>query len=367
MCWSLGDVDKLDVDTPALLIDLSAMERNIFRMARYFQGKRACLRPHIKTHKTPIIAHKQMEAGAKGITCQKLGEAEAMVAAGIRDVLISNQVVGKAKIERLVNLVRHGDITVAVDDPINVEELSEAALRKGVKLNVLVEVNVGMNRCGVEPGRPALRLAQKVVESKGLNFRGLMGYEGHCVFIEDFEKRRAECQKANELLVGTKNTIEDAGIDVDVVSAGGTGTYNITGENPDITEVQAGSYVTMDTKYRSVEGIGDTFECALTVLTTVLSKPTESRAVVDAGMKAMTMEFGTPQPKDVEGIELISLSEEHGKLRLDAPSREIKVGEKLEFIPSHGCTTINLHDKFYGVRNGEVEAVWEIAARGRSQ
>ncbi|NIM44506.1 MAG: DSD1 family PLP-dependent enzyme [Nitrososphaeria archaeon] len=356
-------IDKYEIDTPALLLDLDAMERNLKKMAKYFDDVEANIRPHTKTQKTPILAHKQIEAGAQGICCAKLGEAEVMINAGIRDVLIANQVVGRQKIERLIGLAQHSDVIVAVEDPINAEELSKAALKKGVKLNVVIEVEVGMGRCGTLPGEPTLPLARKILKLEGLKFRGLMGYEGHCQYIQEFEKRKMECHKANKLLVDTKNALERNGVEVEIVSAGGTGTYNISGEYPGITEIEAGSYLTMDAKYSTIEGVD--FECAMTILTTVINRPTDKRAVCDMGKKAATEEFGLPVIKGLEGIELYSLSEEHGKIKLRETGIDLKLGDKLEFIPSHGCTTINLHDKFFGVRNNKLEVVWDIQGRGK--
>ena len=360
---SIGSL-KEQLDTPVLLIDLDVMESNVARMAHYFQGVDAELRPHTKTHKTPILAHKQIEAGAIGITCAKLGEAEVMVAAGIRDVLIANEIVPHQKITRLVNLARHADMMVAVDDAGNVENLSQAARDKGVNLRVLVDVNVGMNRCGVLPGRPALQLARKVEQSRNLIFAGIMGYEGHTVAIPNFTERKREAEKALTHLIETKELIEQNGLEVRIVSSGGTGTYNITGQFPGVTEVQAGSYILMDTNYRSV--LSD-FGCALTVLATVISKPDRDTAIIDAGIKTVTKEFGLPEIKNVDGAELVHLSEEHGKLSLNGSSKDLKPGDKLELTPSHGCTTINLHDKFYGIRDGRLESVWDIAARGKVQ
>ena len=353
---------KQQLDTPVLLIDLDVMESNIAKMADYFRSVDAELRPHTKTHKTPIIAHKQIQAGAIGVTCAKLGEAEVMVAGGIRDILIANEIVPRQKITRLVNLARHADMMVAVDDSNNVENLSQAALDKDVHLRVLVEVDTGMKRCGVPPGEPALRLAQKVSESKNLIFAGLMGYEGHTVTIPHFEGRKREAEKAIALLIETKELIEKNGLEVEIVSGGGTGTYNITGQFPGVTEVQAGSYIFMDTYYRNV--LKD-FDCALTVLTSVISRPSKDRAIIDAGMKTVTKESGLPEVKDIDGVELTSLSEEHGKLNLNDSGADLKPGDKLELIPSHGCTTINLHDKFYGIRAGRLESIWDIAGRGK--
>lgn len=351
-----------ELDTPALLIDLDALERNISRMAAFFATVPTNLRPHFKTHKCPEIARRQIAAGARGVTCAKVGEAEALVAGGVDDVLIANQVVGPLKIARLVELVRQAKITVAVDDPSNVEALGAAASAAGVEIGALVEVNVGMNRCGVEPGEPALALARVVRETKGLAFRGVMGYEGHTVMIPDAAAREAACLKAMKLLTDTKDYIEAAGIPVAVVSGGGTGTHNISGRLPDMTEIQAGSYVTMDGKYASV---GLDFEQALTVLASVISRPTATRAVLDCGLKAVTPEFGTPQFKAVEGATLAKLSEEHSIA--DVADADLRPGQKVEIVPSHGCTTINLHDRFHVLRDGVVVDVWEIAGRGRCQ
>jgi len=358
---SIGSL-KEQLDTPILLIDLDVMESNIARMADYFRGVDAELRPHAKTHKTPILTHKQIEAGAIGVTCAKLGEAEVMVAAGIKDVLIANEIVPHQKIARLVNLAKHADMMVAVDDPINIENLSQAARDKGINLRVLVDVDVGMDRCGVPPGEPALQLAQKVEQSKNLIFAGIMGYEGHTVAIPDFEERKREAEKAMTRLIQTKELIQRNGLEVSIVSGGGTGTYNITGQFPGMTEIQAGSYILMDTFY---SGVLNDFDCALTVLTTVISRPNKDTAITDAGMKTVTKEFGLPGVKYLDGVEVVSLSEEHGKLDLSNSGANLKPGDTLELIPGHGCTTINLHDRFYGIRNGILEAIWDIAARGK--
>ena len=358
-------ISKEEIDTPALLIDLDVFEANIQTMADFFKTVNAELRPHAKTHKTPIIAHKQIEAGAIGITCAKLGEAEAMVHAGIRDVLIANQVVGSQKIARLINLAKSSEIMVAVDDAVNVDQLSAAAEVKGVTLRVLIEVSTGMGRCGTVPGEPTLTLAQHILKSKGLKFEGLMGYEGHTVAKPDLIERRIETGKAVDLLIDTKHYLEENGIAVKIMSGGGTGTHAITGAYPEMTEIQAGSYVFMDSMYHNVEGVGDRFPCSLTLLTTVVSRPEATRIIVDSGMKMLTKEFGIPQPL-AEGLEMRGLSEEHGTMDAE-PSVDLKPGDKLEILPSHCCTTVNLHDCYYGVRNGIVESVWEIAARGKSQ
>jgi len=352
-----------EIDTPALLIDLPVMEQNLSRMADFFQGREAKLRPHAKTHKCPVIARKQIELGAIGITCAKLEEAEVLVEGGIRDILIANQTVGEYKISRLIELAHRTDLTVAVDHPENVSALSEAASASGIRLKVLVELDIGMGRCGVSPGQAALALAQQVSRSSGLVFAGLMGYEGHLVFVPSLQERTVRCREAMSLLLGTKALLEKAGLPVSVVSGGGTGTYAITGNIPGITEVQAGSYLFMDTRYRGIEGL-DGFDSALTLLATVISRPQEKRAIIDAGMKAISHEFGLPAIKNQPGAKLMALAEEHGIIRFEEPESGLKVGDKIELIPSHGCTTVNLHDYYFGVRDSLLEAIWPITGRG---
>ncbi len=356
----MENIGKFDIDTPALLIDIEKMERNIRRMADFFERHPSNLRPHTKTHKCPVLAHKQLQAGARGITCAKLGEAEVMAAAGIRDILIANQIIGRRKIARLANLAHHCDIMVAVESAENVADLSAAAKAVGSTIRVLIEVDVGMHRCGVKSPEEAVVLAQKIASSPALKFEGIMGYEGHAVMIPDLDDRRQACRQSMEVLVGVKEALEKGGIRVGIVSAGGTGTYNIAGAYPGVTEIQAGSYILMDGKYA---GVLQDFECALTLLCTVTSRPARDSAILDAGMKAMTFEFGMPELINAPGASFAFLSEEHGHLYLE--DADPKVGEKIEVIPSHGCTTINLHDKFYAVRGQRLEAIWDIAGRGK--
>ena len=362
----IGD-DKAELDTPALLIDLDAMEKNIDTMAKFFQTIHADLRPHEKTHKCPTIAHKQIEAGAIGITCAKLGEAEAMVEAGIRGVLIANQVVGEPKVTRLVNLAKRSKVMVAVDSHENVKHLADSARMKGVKLNVLIEVDVGNNRCGTDPGEPTLKLAKLVGNHQSLSLRGLLGYEGFCQNIRSLEERTEKAQGAMAELVSTKDLLEDKGFDMEIVSAGGTGTHMITGKHPGVTEIEAGSYVFMDATYRLVEGL-EAYDQALTVLTTVTSLPRTGIAICDAGLKAVTFEPNRPLPpvKDVGGVEYERPSEEHGRLRI-TPESDLRVGDKMELVVSHCCTNVNLYDYYHCMRDNRLEAVWRIAARGRSQ
>jgi D-serine deaminase-like pyridoxal phosphate-dependent protein len=350
-----------DLDTPVLLLDLDILESNIKKMAEFFRNKPVRLRPHIKTHKTPIIAHKQVAAGADGIACQKLTEAEVMVESGIRDVFVTNQVVGWNKALRLARLAHHSKISVIVDDAMNVRQLSQAASQVGVTLNVLVEVNVGMNRCGVPPGKPAVTLAKEIVNAHGLKFQGILGYEGHCVLLDDYAKKKQLCLEALAKDVETKQLLIDSGLDVEKVCAGGTSTYDITGLYPGITEIHPGTYATMDLKFKNM---GMPFDCAVTLLTSVISTPTTGRATIDAGMKAISQEFGIPKV-DRSDTKLVHLYEEHGLLELGESAKPLHPADKVQLVPTHGCTTINLHDKFHCTRRGYLEAVWNIAGRGK--
>jgi len=348
-----------EIDTPALFIDLDILEANITAMQGFFKGRRARLRPHFKTHKCPPIARKQMAAGAKGITCATVNEAAVLVESGISDVLIANQVVGEKKIRRLASLVRRADITVAVDDERNVRDLSAAASTAGATLGVYVELDIGMRRCGVRSAADAVRLAKAVAGSDHLEFRGLQGYEGHLVFMDDGEeKKRRHAQALGRLAAAA--ALEAAGLACREVSGGGTGTYRLSGAHPVMTEIQAGSYATMDARYSRVT---QDFREALFCLATIISKPEPAVAIADAGMKSITGEFGLPEVVGVKGLRAAKFSEEHIAFEAAGPARELATGDKVVLVPSHGCTTINLHDRLHGVRAGRLECVWPVAAR----
>jgi D-serine deaminase-like pyridoxal phosphate-dependent protein len=353
---------KSEIDTPALLLDMDAVERNIAKMADFFSDKECKLRPHMKTHKLPLIAHKQIEAGAIGITCAKLGEAKIFFESGLRNILIANEIVGEKKIRRLVNLSGYGNLIVCVDHFENARDISAAAGRMARKVNILVDVNVGLNRCGVRPGKPALELVQRISKLKHLTFRGIMGYEGG-LFIEDPDEKRKTCQERNRLLGETKELIEKNGFPVEIVSAGGSNTFSLTGLYPGITDIQVGSYVTMDS-HNAYYGMD--FGQAITVLATVISRPDRERAVTDAGMKSLSNDEGMPICKE-RGIIVSTLDEEHGRLRVENPDHDLSVGDKIEMVPSHGCTTIFLYDRYVILRNDYVESVAEIRARGANR
>ena len=351
-----------DLDTPALVVDLPVMERNLETLHSYFARRPAKVRPHAKGHKSPILAHRQLQAGGTvgGVCCAKVGEAEVMVLNGVTDVFITNQIVTRPKIARMMSLAHSANMMVAVDDPRNVEDLSAAAQSYQVSLRVAVEVNVGLDRCGLEPGPKVVQLARQVADAPGLQFAGLMGYEGG-MLINDFEERSIATKARVQKLLDSREMVERAGLPVEVASAGGTGTWNITGEIDGVTEVQAGAYPFMDAHYRYVPD----FDVSLMVLSTVISRPTEDRAIIDCGHKAIGVTLGLPEVAWPTGATVAKLSSEHGSLKVEGEARQLAPGDKVWLVPAHGGTPINIHSHYYAVRDGKIETVWEIAARAR--
>ncbi|MDP6667299.1 MAG: DSD1 family PLP-dependent enzyme [Dehalococcoidia bacterium] len=351
-----------ELDTPCIVIDLDVAEANIAKLQAAANEMGVDVRPHSKTHKSPYWARKQIAAGAIGVCCAKVGEAEIMVEAGVPEVMIPNQVIGKRKIARVVALARAANVIVAVEESANVDDLSEAARAAGAELGVIVEVNVGMDRCGVDSDG-AVELAGQIVRSPGLRFDGLMGYEGHTVAERDYEVRKTEAENAMSILTGAADQIRAEGIDVEVVSAAGTGTYSITGQVDGVTELQCGSYIFMDGDY--LEVFND-FEPALSVLATVISRQKEDVAIVDMGLKSISIDRGLAEVLSPPSASIIKHSEEHTAIDLpDAASRALKVGDTVRARPTHGDTTINLHEYYFGVRNGKLEAAIPIPGRGK--
>jgi len=343
--------------TPALVVDLDGLDANLRRMAAYFADRPAKLRPHFKSHKCVTLARRQLAAGnAVGITCAKLAEAEKLVAGGVVDVLIANQVVGPAKARRLAALNRGATVRAAVDCPANVAELGAAAVRRGVQIGLLVEVDLGMKRCGVPAGAPALELARLIAHTPGLRFDGLQGYEGHIVTLPDLDERRRRTVDAMTELVQCRRSLEAAGLPCPIVSGGGTGTYDITGNVAGIDEIQAGTYALMDTYYHKIR---PEFACCRWVLATVISA-TEGRAVADVGTKGMGCDFGPPKALEFPEAEIPYVAEEHTPLR----NVTATVGQRVRLIPSHGCTTNNLHRRLWVLRDGVIEDVWPIEGSG---
>jgi D-serine deaminase-like pyridoxal phosphate-dependent protein len=356
-----------DLDTPALLVDLDVLERNQKRLLDFLSARKVHSRPHVKLYRaTPEIARIQIETGAIGLTCAKLSEAEVLAAHGFSNLLIANQIVGRQKIARLASLARQCAVMVAVDSPENVQELSQAAEFYGVTIGVLVEVNIGQNRCGVAPYEPAVALARVILDSPGLKFRGLMGYDGHCTAKVSPAERGELSTQANTLLADTRRFVEKAGIDVEIVSGAGTFTYRFAAQVAGISEVQAGSYLLMDTAYQE-HGVHE-FDCALRVLARAISRPSypgaENLAIIDTGKKAMSVLLGNPVVKSPAGANVLSLSDEHGRIILQEDATPLRVGDPVELWVRDANGTINQFDRFYAVREDIVHAVWEIPIRG---
>jgi len=351
-----------ELDTPCIVIDLDVAESNIAKLQAAANEMGVDVRPHSKTNKSPYWVRKQLEAGAIGVCCAKVGEAEVMVEAGVPEVMIPNQVIGKRKIARLVALARSARIIVAAESSGNVDDLSEASTAAGAELGVIVEINVGMDRCGVD-GDGAVELAKQIDAAPGLRFDGLMGYEGHVVAERDYEVRKSEAEKAMAILTGAADQIRNVGIDVKLVSAAGTGTYNITGRVDGVTELQCGSYIFMDGDY--LEVFKD-FEPALSVLATVISRQKQDVAIVDMGLKSISMDRGLAEVISPVSASIIKHSEEHTAVNLpDAASQALQVGDKVRSRPTHGDTTINLHEYYFGIRDGKLEAAIPIPGRGK--
>jgi D-serine deaminase-like pyridoxal phosphate-dependent protein len=347
------------LDSPQLLIDLDVIDANMSRMFGALRDRPVGVRVHFKSLKCAGLARYLAARGAKSFLCAKLSEAEVLADAGLTDLLIANQIVGSTKLRRLADLARRAQVSVCVDNAENVGDLSQAAVAAGVTIGVLVEVDIGMGRCGVEPGEPALALARRAQSSSGLRFLGLQGYDGHLQLVPDPAERRARCLEGLQLLVATRRLIEQAGIAVTVVTGGGTGTWEFVSSYEGMTEIQPGSFVLMDSAYHAVR---PEFGCALSILATVISRRPQWY-VLDAGSKAISRDFGTPIIKLRPQDRVLKLSEEHTKVETDDPS--VKVGDRMEVIPTHCCATMNLHRNCVAVRQGRVEALWPIEASGR--
>jgi D-serine deaminase-like pyridoxal phosphate-dependent protein len=355
------------LDTPALLIDLDKFERNVARMAATFKKAGVGWRPHTKGIKVPALAHKLLAAGAHGVTCAKVSEAEVMANAGIKDILIANEVIGEQKVRRLAFLCTQADVIVGVDSAFGVAQLDRAAGEAGSRPRVLVEVDTGMGRCGVAPGDAAVALAKKVADTKNLRFAGFMAWEGHCAAIKDPDEKRVAVNEAIGKLTGSADAARAAGLKVDIVSCSGTGTYMYAANEPGITEVQAGGGTLGDVHYRDHFGVDH--ETALTILTTVMSRPNDTMLVVDGGFKTFGTVNGLPEPIGIptEIVERMALSAEHGRLVLKEPRAKPGIGDTLEWTVGYSDSTVFMHDTLYAHRKGIVEATWQIAGRGKLQ
>ncbi len=346
------NVDSLD--TPALTVDLDVMEANLQRLQSYCDAHGLGLRPHIKTHKIPALAHKQLALGAVGIACQKLGEVEVMVEAGIANILIPYNLIGPLKLQRLAALARRAQITVAVDSADVARPMVEFLAGAGVSVGAVVELTSELNRCGVTDARAAVALAREIATGRGLRFRGLMVYPSS--------------EKSMPLVAETLAALKVEGLSAEVVSGGGSPTAYRSHEFPGLTEIRVGTYIFNDWSYVK-SGVCALEQCALRVIVTVVSAPAPGRVIVDGGSKTFSSDMGLPMGRMVEYPEAVihKMNEEHGYVDVSACPRAPRVGERVAVIPNHACGTVNMHDALVGLRGENVEVVWEIAARGKVQ
>jgi len=357
-----------EVDTPALILDLDAFEANLETAIRLLESTGVRLRPHAKTHKSAVIAHLQMKHGAVGQCVQKVAEAEALVWAGVPDVLVSNEVVGAAKLARLAALANVARISVCADSARQVKNLQVAAAAAEVNLGVLVEINAGGNRCGVAPGAEAVDLARQIAASQNLSFEGLQAYHGSAQHLRSPEQRRQAIAAASDSARCTIDLLLEQGLECRTIAGAGTGTFINEVESGIYNELQLGSYIFMDADYaRNLDETGapvSLFQQSLFVLTTVMSAPRTGVAVVDAGHKAAPTDSGLPLVWQRPGVEYIDASDEHGALKIAEGTQPLKEGQKIRLVPAHCDPTVDRYDWYVCVRNSRVECLWPITARG---
>lgn len=364
-------MDEADIQTPCLILDLDALERNIKKMGDYAKAHNMRHRSHGKMHKSVDVQKLQEElGGAVGICSQKVSEAEVFVRGGIKDVLVSNQVRDPAKIDRLAKLPKLGaNITVCVDDIDNVAELSEAAVRNGTELNCYIEIDCGAGRCGVTTTEAVVEIAKAIDAAKNLKFTGIQAYQGAMQHMDSYTDRKAKTQAAIDQVQDAVTALTEIGLKPEFVSGGGTGSYYFESNSGVYNELQCGSYAFMDADYgRILDEDGKRidageWENALFLLTSVMSHAKADKAIVDAGLKAQSVDSGLPFIYGRDDVEYVKCSDEHGVV--SDPDAVLKINEKLKLVPGHCDPTCNIHDYYVGVRNGKVEAVWPVSARGR--
>jgi D-serine deaminase-like pyridoxal phosphate-dependent protein len=372
---ALRDVDvtgmnKGNIPTPALVLDLDAFEFNVRKMADSCRQAKCGFRPHAKTHKCPEIARRQIAAGAAGICVATVPEAEAMAAAGIRGLLLTSPILDPGKISRVVAIAaRGGEIMLSIGHTREAELVAQAAESARVNLDVLIDLDVGSKRTGILPGQPAVELAKQIARFPRLRVKGAQAYAGHAAHVVGFEARQRVSREAMGQAVETRTLLQNAGFDAQILSGGSTGTYNIDSAIAGVTELQVGSYVFMDVDYRRIGGsdgaaiYGD-FRSSLTVLATVVSTTFTDRVTIDAGTKALdTTTRNLPEAKDRAGLKYGPGGDEFGVLTGEDGTRFPAIGERLEFIVPHCDPSVNLHDRIYACRGDKVEALWTVAAR----
>jgi D-serine deaminase-like pyridoxal phosphate-dependent protein len=366
----LDGLTKADLTTPVLLVDLDALEANIEKMAKHAKAAKINLRPHGKTHKCPEIAQRQIKAGAIGLCVATIREAESMAAAGVKGLLITSELVGKPKIERLLKLTRKAPDTMSVvDNLVHAQQLSDAAVSAKVNLNIMIDIDPAGRRTGVPPGEMAIGLTEKIVKLPNLKLRGIHGYSGGSAHVIGFEARQQHSKTVMSPLIETFARLKKMGLPMEIMSGGSTGTYNIDTEIEGMTELQVGSYVFMDVDYRAIGGrngaVYDDFAPSLTVMATVISKSYADRATTDAGIKAFSTDRTKyfPEIKGATGVTVAYGGDEHGILTFNNPSREFKIGDRVEFVIPHCDPNVNLYDRMYCVRGDQVVDVWRTAGR----
>ena len=351
-----------DIETPALLLNLNVFEANIRKLAAYCHEHDKSWRPHSKANKSPDIAKLLLANGASGITCAKVSEAELMATHGIDSILIANQIVSPIKMELLASLQAETEVIAAIDDVKVVGMMGAAARKVGSDIPLVIELDIGMDRVGIAPGAPSLDLARAICDEPGLLFKGLMGYEGHVLDLTPPTTKEQACNKALAALVGTRDLLEDNGFEVEIISAGGTGSYEISARFDGLTELQAGGGIFMDSMYRDTCNVSG-LEPALTVLATVTSRAS-NRVVLDSGFKTLSSYHQTPQVLHRDDMTLRYLSAEHGVFDIVPGRYGPALGEKIELLVGYSDSTTMLHEHFVGIRDGQVENLFEISARG---
>ena len=365
-------MDEADIQTPCLVLDLDALERNIIKMGQFVKDKNMRHRVHGKMHKSVDVALLQEKLGGScGVCCQKVSEADAFVRGGIKDVLVSNQVRDPAKIDRLARLPKLGARAICcVDDLANIADLSAAAVKHGTQIECLVEIDCGAGRCGVQSAEDVVAIATAIDAAEGLKFAGLQAYQGAMQHLDDYQERKAKIEIAVAMVAEAVAALKSVGLECDIVGGGGTGSYYFEGESGVYNELQCGSYAFMDADYgRILDRDGKRidqgeWQNALFLLTSVMSHAKADKAICDAGLKAQSVDSGLPVIFGRTDVEYVKCSDEHGVIA--DPDGVLKVGDKLKLVPGHCDPTCNVHDWYVGVRNGKVEALWPITARGKA-
>ncbi|MFV0514788.1 MAG: 3-hydroxy-D-aspartate aldolase BhcC [Jhaorihella sp.] len=369
---ALPGMDEKDIQTPCLVLDLDALERNIRKMGDYARAHGMRHRVHGKMHKSVDVAKLQQElGGACGVCCQKVSEAEVFARGGIRDVMVSNQVTDPAKIDRLARMPKLGArVLVCVDDPGNVADLSAAAVRHGTEIEALVEIDCGAGRCGVTSTQEVVNIARLIDAAPGLKFAGIQAYQGAMQHLDSYADRKAKLDIAVAQVTDAVQGLKAAGLDCDIVGGGGTGSYYFESNSGVYNELQCGSYAFMDADYgRILDREGNRidrgeWENALFILTSVMSHAKADKAIVDAGLKAQSVDSGLPTVFGRTDVEYLKCSDEHGVVA--DPGGVLKVNDRLRLVPGHCDPTCNVHDWYVGVRGGKVECLWPVSARGKA-